>query len=62
MKLRSASLDDVYQEFRFVLEQDDHRLARTALRLFSYLYRVLHWLILTTLRLRWQSTTLGVRP
>jgi hypothetical protein len=59
VKLRSAPLDDACEELKFVLEQDGRRLARTALHLLSYLYRALHWLILTALRLQWRSTTLG---
>ena len=50
MKLTSATLDDVHQELRFVLEQDGAMLARTLLRLFSFFYRTHHSLVLFVLR------------
>jgi len=50
MKLSSASLDDVHQELRLVMEQNGGRRARLLLRLFSLFYRAHHSLVLFVLR------------
>jgi hypothetical protein len=52
MKLRSAPLDDVYNELDFVLRDDGGFLARALLRLCKRIYGLFHGLMLAILRWR----------
>jgi hypothetical protein len=53
VKLRDAPLDDVFLELQFALDEDGGRIERAVRRLFIWLYRLLKFAMLLTLRCRW---------
>lgn len=55
MKLRSAPLDDVYQEIQFTLAFNGTRKARLLLWIFRCAYRFLHRAMLLALRIDWPA-------
>ena len=55
MKLRSAPLDDVFQELQFALDQDGGSLARAVGWLFVRAYRWLKAAILLALGCKWRT-------
>lgn len=56
MKLRSADLDDVWNELQFVLDDDDRRFARLTRKLFTWAYRAFRAFMLLALGLPWRSS------
>ena len=55
MKLRSAPLDDIFQELQSTLDQDSGRLARLMRRFFVGAYRSLKSAMLLALGLKWHT-------
>ena len=55
MKLRSAPLDDVFQELLLTLDEDGRLSARIVRRMVIAAYRALKRLMLLIRRLPWQS-------
>ena len=55
MKLRSAGLDDVFNELQFALDDDGRGSARVLSHLFTLAYRSLRAGMLLTLRLPWKK-------
>ena len=55
MKLRSAPLDDVWQEVQFTLDDDGRLRARIVRRVLTAAYRALKRLMLLIRRLPWRS-------
>jgi hypothetical protein len=66
MKPRSASLDDVWGELTFVLDDDRRLLARVTRRVFAWTYRTLKTAMLVAIRLPWRHGSrfpeLGAEP
>jgi hypothetical protein len=58
VKLRSASLDEVFQELQFVLDQDSGLPARAVRWFFVRAYRGLRAAILLALSRRWRTGSL----
>jgi hypothetical protein len=59
VKLRSAPLDDVFNELQFACDLDGRRFARIVRRLFTCAYRVFRALMLAALRLPWNTSATG---
>jgi hypothetical protein len=54
VKLRSSSLDDVFQQLQVTLDDDGGRAARLMRSTYTLAYRLLKASMLTTLRLPWR--------
>jgi hypothetical protein len=59
MKLRSSSLDAVFEELQFTLDDDGRPLARITRYIFTWGYRAFRGAMLAALRLSWRRDALS---
>jgi hypothetical protein len=62
MKLRSAPLDDVFQEVQFTLDDDGGRLARAVRRSATWTYRLHKVILLVICKFPWRRGALTGHP